>query len=293
MKNALKLNPVGLRQQMIDELRRRNRSQNTIDAYIFCVVRFAAHFGVSPSKLGANEIRAWQLHLRDVLLVAWSTYNVYVCALRFLYGVVLKQPCIIPDIPYAKLPLRLPVILAESEVLALLAAVPNARDRTLLTVAYSAGLRISEACALQVRDVDSKRMMIHVRSGKGQKDRLVPLAATVLPLLRAWFRVFRPKLWLFPGEGGENHIHVRTVQRAIKAAAVAAGISKPVTTHTLRHSFATHLLEAGIDIRTVQALLGHERLSTTQIYNHVMRVEVAPMKSPLDLMQLPPTTPAP
>lgn len=279
-----KLNPLGLRQQMIDALRCRNCSKNTIRVYVPCVARFAAHFGVSPAKLGAAEIRAWQLHLRDVLKVAWSTYNVYVCALRFLYSVVLKRPEVIADIPYAKLPLKLPVILAQSEVLAILAAVPNARDRVLLTVAYSAGLRISEACALQIRDIDSARMMLHIRCGKGQKDRLVPLAANLLPLLRAWWLVYRPTLWVFPGEGRANHVHPRTVQRAITAAVIAAGISKPATAHTLRHSFATHLLEAGIDIRTVQALLGHERLSTTQIYNHVARVQVTAMKSPLDLV---------
>ena len=273
-----------LRQRMIEELRRRNRAENTVQAYVPCVARFAAHFGRCPSKLGADEIRAWQLYLRDEKKLSWSTYNVYVSALRFLYSVVLQRQELIRDIPYAKLPLRLPVILAQSEVLAILAAVPRARDRVLLTVAYSAGLRVSEACALQVGDIDSKRMMIHVRCGKGQKDRLVPLAVALLPLLRAWWLLFHPKHWLFAGERPENHVHPRTVQRAVKDAVAAAGVSKLATTHTLRHSFATHLLEAGIDIRTVQALLGHERLSTTQVYNHVMRVQVTAMKSPLDLL---------
>lgn len=275
-----------LRQRMSDELRRRNYSDKTVYLYINCVAAFAAHFRRCPSQLGVDEIRVWQLHMRDEMQLAWSTYNVYVCAIRFLYGIVLHRKGIIKDIPYAKRPRKLPVILAQSEVLALLAAIPKVRDRVLLTLTYSAGLRVSEVCALQVRDIDGARMLIHVRSGKGQKDRLVPLAAAVLPVLRAWWKVFRPRHWLFPGEYGEGHICQRTVQRALKLGLVAAGINKPATMHTLRHSFATHLLEAGYDIRTVQALLGHVRLDTTQLYNHVVRAHVTAMKSPLDLLLL-------
>lgn len=272
-----------MRQRMDDEMSRLNLSGKTRHMYIAYVAAFAAFFGRCPSELGAKEILAWQLHLRDVKKVAWSTYNCYVCALRFFYRIVLKRPELISEIPYAKRPLKLPVILSQDEVFAVLASVPKARDRVALTVTYSAGLRMSEVCSLKVGDVDSKRMMLHIRCGKGQKDRLVPLAETLLPLLRAWWLVFRPKEWLFPGEGGNAPVCPRTVQRAVTAAVAASGITKHATGHTLRHSFATHLLEAGIDIRTVQALMGHERLSTTQIYNHVSRLEVKAARSPLDL----------
>jgi len=271
-----------MRQRMLDELRRRNYSEKTVTLYVAAVGRFAAHFKRCPSTLGADEIRAWQMHLRDDRKLAWATYNVYVCALRFFYVVVLGRPTTVVDIPYARRPKKLPVVLAQSEVVALLEAVPRARDRVILTVAYSAGLRVSEVCALQVGDVDSARMMLHIKNGKGQKDRLVPLAARLLPLLRAWWQVFRPQTWLFPGEECHQAVHPRTVQRAISSAVQATGLLKRATPHTLRHSFATHLLETGIDIRTVQALLGHARLSTTQVYNHVARRVVRATHSPLD-----------
>jgi site-specific recombinase XerD len=269
---------------MTEELRRRNFSEKTVSAYVGCVARFAAHFGRCPSTLGPDEIRAWQMHLRDDEQLAWSTYNVYTCALRFLYGVVLERAAVIKDIPYAKLPRKLPVVLAQEEVMAILDAVPKARDRMLLSLAYGSGLRVSEACSLQVGDVDTKRMMLHIRCGKGQKDRLVPLPTTMVPLLRAWWLIFRPKQWLFPGEDPSEHVHPRTIQRAVTAAVAATGIAKNATPHTLRHSFATHMLEMGTDIRTVQAILGHQRLDTTQIYNHVVRIETKTMTSPMDVV---------
>lgn len=271
-----------MRQRMLDELRRRNYSEKTVTLYVAAVARFAAHFKQCPSTLGADAIRSWQMHLRDRLKLAWATYNVHVCALRFFYVVVLGRTAVVADIPYARRPKKLPVVLAQSEVVALLEAVPKARDRVILTVAYSAGLRVSEVCALQVNDVDTARMMLHIRSGKGQKDRLVPLAQRLVPLLRAWWLVFRPRPWLFPGEDPAAPVHPRTVQRAISQAVQATGLAKRATPHTLRHSFATHLLETGIDIRTVQALLGHARLSTTQVYNHVARRVVRATHSPLD-----------
>lgn len=273
-----------LRQRMIEEMRRRNFAEKSIRGYVAAVAQLAKHFERSPDTLSLDDIRAFQLHLRDERKLAWATYNIYTCAIRFLFGVVLRRSDFVEHIPYGRKPKKLPTILAQDEVIQILNAVEHARDRMLITTAYACGLRISEVARLRVEDVDSARMLIHVRQGKGNKDRLVPLAGALLELLRAWWRVFRPTTWLFPGEDRTRPVTPRTVERAVARGVKAAGIKKHVTAHTLRHSFATHLLEAGTDIRTVQALLGHVRLSTTQVYNHVRRHEVTATKSPLDLL---------
>lgn len=273
-----------LRQRMLDELSRRNYSQSTIDVYVRAVAAYALHFRRSPADLGADDVLTFQLHLRDVAKVSWSTYNVTTAALRFLYGVVLARPGVVLEIPYARRPRRVPIVLSQNEMRRLIDAADKIRDRALIMVAYAAGLRVSEVVNLRVEDIDSDRMLIHVRQGKGNKDRLVPLSPALLDVLRRLWRTFKPTTWLFPGEDGERPLHQHTVRNIVRDAAKRAKIKKRVSPHTLRHTFATHLLETGIDVRTVQALLGHARLSSTMHYHHVVRQLVTASTSPLDLL---------
>jgi site-specific recombinase XerD len=274
---------------MIDDLRIRNYSRCTINNYIRMVARFAQHFGRSPERLGSEHVRDYQLHLL-ASKTSWGVFNQTVAALRFLYRVTLKQNWPLERLPYGKKPKRLPCVLSQQEVLQFLGAITNPMHRMALTAAYAAGLRVSEVVTLRVEDIDSARMLIHVRQGKGQKDRIVSLSEVLLRSLRAYWREYRPTVWLFPGQKPDKPICKRTLQGACERADRAAGLKKHVTAHTMRHSFATHLLEAGTDIRTVQALLGHASLSTTAIYAHVQRRLVTATRSPLDLIeQLSPT----
>lgn len=275
-----------LRQRFIEELQRRNYSERTIKTYVLAVAQFAAQFKLSPENLGVEEIRSWQLSLRDRGL-SWSWYNVNTCALRFLYGVVLGKADVVGQIPYGRRPQKLPVVLAQAEVVRILAAIPKARDRVIVTTVYACGLRVSEAASLRVEDIDGARMLVHVHQVKGNKDRLVPLSPVLLEMLRSWWRVERPKPWLFPGEDRAQHVSTRTILRVLAQAARAAGVKKNVTPHVLRHSFATHLVEAGTDIRVVQSLLGHRRLMTTLVYTHIARKTLTATKSPLDLLVRP------
>jgi len=273
-----------LRQRMLDELRRRNYSEKTIDVYVRAVAAYALHFRRSPDQLGADDVLTFQLHLRDVAKVSWSSYNVMTSALRFLYAVVLSRPGMVLEIPYAKRPRRVPIVLSQNETRRLIEAADKIRDRALIMVGYAAGLRVSEIVNLRIEDIDSDRMMLHVRQGKGDKDRLVPLSPALLDVLRRWWRTFKPTTWLFPGEDGKRPLHPVTVRNIVRDAAKRAKIRKRVTPHTLRHTFATHLLETGVDVKTVQALLGHHRLSSTMHYNHVVRQLVTATKSPLDAL---------
>jgi site-specific recombinase XerD len=274
---------------MIDDLRIGNYSRDSIKNYIRLVARFAEHFGRSPERLGPEHIRDYQLHLlaNDT---SWGIFNQTVAALRFLYRVTLKRTWPLDRLPYGKRPKRLPCVLSQQEVLQFLGAIPQRKQRMALTTAYAAGLRVSEVAVLRVEDIDSARMLIHVRQGKGQKDRFVPLSEVLLRSLRAYWRISRPRVWLFSGQKPDKPIAKRTLQLACERACRAAGLKKHVSAHTMRHSFATHLLEAGTDIRTVQALLGHASLSTTAVYAHVQRRLIMATRSPLDLIeQLPPT----
>jgi integrase/recombinase XerD len=281
-----------LRQRMIEDLRIRNYSPHTIEIYIRLVARFAKHFGCSPERLGPEHVRQYQLLLL-ANKTSWSLFNQAVAALRFCYRVTLKRSWRLEQLPYGKRPKRLPCVLSEQEVLELLKAVKGPRNRVALTTAYASGVRVSELVALRAEDIDSARMLIHVRQGKGNKERIVPLSKTLLAGLRDYWRLARPKGgWLFPGQSPDKPINVHTIQKVCLDARRAAGLKKPVTMHTMRHSFATHLLEAGTDIRTVQALLGHSSLSTTAIYTHVQRRLVTATRSPLDLIaELPPLVP--
>lgn len=257
-----------LRRRYIDDLRLRNKSPRTIETYVLRVGLFAKHFGRSPEQLGPDEIRSYQQHLL-ARQVSWSQFNQAVCALRFLYNVTLGRPEVITHLPFAKRPRTLPTVLSPDEVVRLLQAALAGRDRTLLDVAYSCGLRLKELLGLQVPDIDSARMVLHVRHGKGQKERLVPLSARLLDVLRGYWKQYRPATWLFAGAKPGTALSGGAVQRLCQRTAKRAGLTKRIHPHILRHSFATHLLEAGVDLLSVQALLGHSHFNTTAKYLHI------------------------
>src|SRR6267143_3344646 len=235
-----------LRQRMIEDLKVRNRSAHTIKTYIAQVANFARHFGRSPELLGPEEIRQYQVYLVNERQVSWSSFNQAVCALRFLYHTTLGRDWAVAHIPFPRQPKRLPVVLSQTEVQRFLGAIKKLKYRAILMTAYAAGLRLSEVIQLQVSDIDSERMVIHIRQGKGQKDRYVMLSPKLLELLRRYWRRERPAIWLFPGHWRKHRpIDQSTVQRACRQAGLDAGLRKPVTVRSLRHSFATHLLEAG------------------------------------------------
>ena len=260
--------------------------------YVRAVARFAAHFRRSPDQLDAEHTREYQLHLIRQQ-VSWSRFNQAVCALRFFYGVTLNRPEVVTFLPYGKKPSTLPAVLSPEEVVRLFAAVEHPRDRLILQTAYAAGLRVSEVVRLRVGDIDAQRMLLHVRSAKGQKDRLVPLSAVLLERLRAYWRDYRPGDWLFPGQDRRGPISIGQVQRMCRAAVRAAGIRKKASMHTLRHSYATHLLEGGVDLPTLQQLLGHNQLSTTVLYTHVQQPHLQSTRSPLDTLPEPPVSSGP
>jgi integrase/recombinase XerD len=274
-----------LRQRMIDDLKVRNRSLRTIQSYVAQVAKFARHFGKSPELLGPEEIRQYQVYLVEQGRVSWSNFNQAVCALRFLYRQTLGRDWAVAHIPFPRQPKTLPVVLSQAEVMRFLEAIRTIKFRALLMTAYAAGLRLSEVTHLQVSDIDSQRMVIRVRQGKGQKDRYVMLAPTLLEVLRLYWRAERPTTWLFPSKGKpEQPINHSVVQRACHQAGIDAGLTKRATVRSLRHSFATHLIETGTDIRVIQTLLGHSHVSTTQIYTHVSAKTVRATESPLELL---------
>src|SRR6516164_3236591 len=281
-----------LRQRFIDDLRLRNYARRTIATYVSQVSAFARHFGRSPDRLGSAEVRAYQLHLLE-RRASWSRFNQAVCALRFLYGTTLGRPEQLPLIPFGKRPKALPSVLSSVEVLRLLDAAPAGRDRVLLQVAYGCGLRLSELLHLQVRDIDSARMVLHIRQGKGGKDRLVPMSQRLLNELRAYCQRYRPHTWLFPGHKPNHPISAGNIQRRFIGLVRQVGLSKHCSMHTLRHSYATHLLEAGVDVLTLQALLGHTSLQTTARYLHVSTHRLQQTPSLLDLLVVPKAAVAP
>lgn len=282
-----------LRQRMIEDLKLRNRSPRTIQSYVAHVAHFARHFGKSPELLGVEEIRQYQVYLVNQRRVAWGTFNQAVCALRFFYRHTLGRPEAIEHIPFPRQPKKLPVVLSPAEVQRLLAAVRDQQLRVLLMTTYAAGLRLSEVIHLQVSDIDSQRMVIRVRQGKGQKDRYVMLSPKLLAELRRYWQGQRPTHWLFPANNPQQPIKPWRVQRVCSKAAREAGLSKPVNVRCLRHCFATHLLEAGTNIRVIQTLLGHRSVTTTQIYTRVSTVTVRASVSPFDALAFIPNAPEP
>jgi len=275
-----------LRQRFIDDLRLRNYAARTIESYVSQVVYFAKHFGRSPDLLGPEEVRAYQLHMLQQR-VSWSSFNQAVCALRLLYGTTLGRPELLPTIPYGKRPKVLPSVLAPEEVLRLIDAAETPRDRVFVQTGYGGGLRLSELLHLQITAIDSARMVIHVRHGKGGKDRLVPLSPRLLEELRAYWRLCRPRTWLFPGHKPGRPISTGNMQRRFSRLVRRVGLSKHCSIHTLRHCYATHLLEAGVDLVTLQMLLGHKSLETTARYLHVSTQRLRQTPSLLDLLVLP------
>jgi integrase/recombinase XerD len=258
-----------LRKRLTEDLEIRNYSPRTIKTYVTCVANFAKFFGTSPHLLGTEHIRSYQLHLVREKKVSWALLNQSVCALRFLYRETLKKEWAIHHIPYAKKPRKLPVILSQQEISQFLSHVQNLKYRTVLKTMYAAGLRLSEALNLLVTDIDSQRMLIRIRQGKGNKERYTPLGDTLLLHLRTYWKRYKPQSYLFPGRNPDSPLQPTSVQRVCGVARKLAGISKCVTTHTMRHSFATHLLEAGTDLKTIQFILGHTSLNTTSVYLHV------------------------
>jgi site-specific recombinase XerD len=275
-----------LRRRMTEDMTVRNFSPYTQRSYLFAVARFARHFNTSPAELGPDHLREY-LNLLIAKKISASYFNINVAALRFLYTVTLEREWMLTKLPFQKEPRKLPTVLSIDEVTRFLATVPDQKMRAVLVTAYAAGLRVFEVVALRVHDIDNRRMVLRVADGKGGKERLVMLSPKLLELLRAYWKAEHPRSeWLFPGRDPAEHISIRSVQLACQIARDAAGIAKHITLHTLRHSFATHLLEAGTDLCTIKLLLGHRSLSTTARYLHVATNTVCAVPSPLDRLDL-------
>jgi integrase/recombinase XerD len=295
-----------LRQRMIHDLQLRNRAQGTVNAYVRAVARFAKHYGRSPEQLGGEHVRQYLVYMVEQQKASWSHCNVARCALEFLYNVTLGGARRIEKLPWAKPPRRLPTVLSVEEVRRMIAVVARCpRDKALLMTMYGAGLRISEALTLKGQDIDSPRMLIHVRAGKGNKDRMVRLSQPLLTALRDAWRARAgnagntPADLLFPNNGNPARpLNRATAFRIVARAARNAGVARRVGPHTLRHSYATHLLEAGADLHTIQLLLGHANLKTTTLYLHLSQAALNAAPSLLDRLYpptptKPPTPPMP
>ncbi len=280
-----------LRRRMIEDMTIRKFAPRTQEGYIRAVKNFSAFLGASPDKARFEDVRRYRLHLASSG-TGVPTINHSLTALRFLFMVTLRQPDVVLDMPFVREPRRLPVVLSPDEVARLLDAAPGLKYRAALSVAYGAGLRASEVVSLKIADIDSARMVIRVEQGKGRKDRYVMLSEHLLALLRAWWKEARPQGWLFPGQNRVNPLTTRQLNRACHAAAQMAELDKRVSLHTLRHSFATHLLEQKTDIRVIQVLLGHKKLDTTALYTRVALKALGEVTSPLEHLIMKATPPA-
>ena len=276
-----------LRKRMQEELQRRNYSESTTVCSLRQITEFAQYFGRSPAQLGPEEIKQFQLYLVQQKKVSWATYIQATAALRFLYVKTLGRAYMAEKIPYPKRPKHLPTVLSQEENTRLLNAARSLKHRALLMAMYGAGLRVSEACRLTIDDIDSSRMVIHVRQAKGKKDRDVMLSPVLLETLRQYWKGSRAKPWLFPGYGPDKPMTTKSVFLMVRSIAARAKITKTVSPHTLRHSFATHLLESGTDLRTIQMLLGHADVSTTIVYLQVSQQHIRKITSPLDQLASP------
>ena len=279
-----------LRQLMLDELQRRNYSPNTVRSYIHAVEDFSKYFHRSPERLGPSHIREYQVHLFRDRKLSPVTIQSRCAALRFLFVKALRRPYLLDKIPFPKRPKKLPTVLSPEEVARLIDSARNLMHRTMLMTLYATGLRRAELCHLKVSDIDSERMVIHVHQGKGSRDRDVLLTPKLLETLREYWRWMKPKTYLFPGTvknwRADVPINEKNVWRAVAEAAKQAGIKKHVSPHTLRHSFATHMLEAGADLRTIQLLLGHSSLETSTVYLHLSRRHLQTTPSPLEAIEV-------
>jgi integrase/recombinase XerD len=280
-----------LRKRLLEELQRRNYSASTARGYVIAVKQFAEYFGKSPDRLGAEHLRRFQLYLLQEKKLASGTVEMRMSALRFFFKKTLKRRDIgFDDLPFPKRPRRLPTVLSPEEVTRLIEASTNLMHRTMLMVLYATGARRTEVSLLKVSDIDSQRMVIHIRQGKGSRDRDLPLSPKLLAALREYWRWKKPKVYLFPStvrhRGVEAPISDKMVWYAVKQAARRAGLSKRVGPHSFRHSFATELLEAGTDLRTIQLLMGHARLEDTTVYLHLSRRHLEAATNPLDQLSI-------
>ena len=277
-----------LRQRMTEDMQVRNLSPHTQTSYVQQVSLFARHFNKSPEALGPEDIRTYQVYLTNEKKLAPGSILIAVAALRFLYKISLRKAWSFDEaIPAPKKPQKLPVVLSPEEVLHFLESVGSTKHRAILTTCYAAGLRISEAVRLKPDDIDSHRMVLRVEQGKGQKDRYVMLSPKLLETQRGYYRIMRPKGWLFVGDVPGQPITRSAVELACQKARRISGIGKPVSPHSMRHAFAVHLLEAGTDVRTIQLLLGHRSLATTARYLRIATTKVCATTSPLDLLPRP------
>jgi site-specific recombinase XerD len=270
-----------LRRRMIEDMTVRNFVEKTQHDYIRSIKNLTKFLGRSPDTATPEDLRHYQLHLTGTG-VRPPTINGTVTALRFFFTVTLDRADTVKPLTFVAEPRKIPVVLSPEEVARFLEAAPGPKYKAALSAAYGAGLRVSEVVALKVSDIDSKRMLLLIEQGKGRKDRHAMLSPQLLELLRDWYRIARPRLWLFPGRDPLQPLTTRQLNRAVHAAAHIAGITKRVTPHTLRHSFATHLLEQNIDIRVIQVLLGHAKLDTTALYTRVATNTIRAVMSPLD-----------
>ena len=274
-----------LRQRMIDDMTARRFKEKVQKDYVRHVRSFAAFLGRSPDTATSEDLRRFQLHMAKQQIGA-PTINSAIAALRFFFIVTLERPDLVRPLRIVSEPRKAPVVLSPEEVARLLEAAPGLEYKAALSVAYGAGLRVSEVANLKVSDIDRERMTLRVEQGKGQRDRYVMLSPRLLELLREWWHAARPQVWLFPGQNPINPVTARQLNRAVTAAKDLAGISKRVSPHTLRHSFATHLLEQGADIGVIQVLLGHAKLETTALYTRVAVSTIRDVESPLERLSL-------
>ena len=277
---------VSCRELMEAELRLRGHGRRTWKAYLGCARRLVRHFRRAPETLTSEELRGFLVHLLEEGKVSNSTFNVYCVALRFLYRDVLHRPELWPDIPNHRRGGRLPHVLSREEVHSILQEATNLKHRALLCTLYATGIRLGELVRLRLTDIDSGRMQVRVEQGKGAKDRYTILSPKLLELLRQYCRVMRPRYWLFPGKRAGHWLSESCVQRIFARARDHAGIRKAVSVHTLRHSFATHMLEDGADLLVIQALLGHKSMQSTKIYLHLTNRHMSRVHSPFDGMAI-------
>ncbi len=277
-----------LRDRMEMDMKLRDYRPATQSQYLHCVRQLTKHYGRSPDELGEEEVRSYLLYLRQERDLRPSTVGIYTAALKFFYGITLRREEMVLSLGSAKMRSKPPVVLSGTEVATLLGAIRSLKQRTVVATLYGAGLRIGEACKLCVQDIDSRRMLIHVRDGKGGRDRFALLSPQLLRTLRLYWRVERPEIgYLFPGQRSGKTLSPSTVRQTLRRAASRCGITKRVTPHVLRHCFGAHMLELGTDIRVLQALLGHRSIRTTQLYVQVSTQLIARTKSPLDVLGTP------
>lgn len=278
-----------LRRRMIRAMTVRGFSPRTHKSYLAAVRGLAKHYGRSPDELSAEEVQAYLAHMITDRGLSWSTCGIAANAFRFLYHVTLGRDTVAFEVPAPKQPQQLPEILSRDEVARLLEAPPNPKHRLLLATVYAAGLRVSEGVRLRVADIDRNRMTLRVEQGKGRKDRVVPLSRRLLAQMEAYWQSEPPRRWLFPNRTGRCPVHITVAQKVFMMAKLRTGITKRGGIHSLRHAFATHLIEAGADVPTVQRLLGHRSVSTTMRYFHLSQARLGTLRSPLDLLDRPRT----